>query len=142
MKKITLLLWLFSLTFLARAGDPETEVRAMMSAQTAAWNNGDVRAFMSSYWHSEQLRFGSGNTISYGFAPTEKRFLERYNTPEKMGRLTFDILELMVFDQHTVQVFGRWSLQRQDDKPNGLFTLNVKQIDDKWQIVSDHTSSE
>lgn len=142
MKKIMLMLTGIFFALAIHAADVKTEISELMNAQAAAWNRGDVRAFMSYYWHDDKLRFGSGNTITYGFDATQKRFLERYNTPEKMGELRYDILDVKVFDNVHAQVFGRWKLVRQHDNPNGLLTLNLEKRDGKWQIVSDHTSAE
>ncbi len=140
MKNLIAFLWL---TFAgALFADNEQDVRQVLVDQAAAWNRGDVRGFMSFYWQSPHLRFGSGNSITYGFEPTQKRFLDKYNTPEKMGKLEYEILEVTRFDDNQVQLFGRWKLLRDHDKPNGLLTLNLKKIDNRWLIVSDHTSSE
>jgi len=36
------------------------DIRAVLSDQAAAWNRGDISAFMEGYWQSEDLQFASG----------------------------------------------------------------------------------
>ena len=37
-------------------------------------------------------------------------------------------------------MLGKWSLVRENDNPNGYFTLYWKKIEGKWVITIDHTS--
>jgi ketosteroid isomerase-like protein len=58
-----------------------------------------------------------------------------------MGELTFDVIDVDVLGPDAALVFGAWSLKRADDRPHGLFTLVFRNIDGRWVIVADHTSS-
>ena len=40
-----------------RAGDPVADVKAIWEMQAAAWNRGDLEAFMAGYWKSPDLVF-------------------------------------------------------------------------------------
>ena len=124
-----------------RAAEPAEEIRAALHAQAAAWNRGDIPAFMETYWKSEKLRFASGSTITYGWQPTLERYLKRYPDKATMGTLTFSDLEVTLLAPDAAIVFGKWELQRTADKPWGLFTLVVRKLPEGWLIVSDHTSS-
>ena len=42
----------------------ETDIRAMLDGQVAAWNSGDVTAYMDDYLQSDALRFASGGDIT------------------------------------------------------------------------------
>lgn len=126
-----------------RNGDPASErIARRLMAQRDAWNRGDIDAFMAGYRKSEDLRFASGNTVTMGWQATLERYKERYESREKMGRLSFSELDISVLSEDAALVFGRWKIEREGDTPNGLFTLLFRKIGDRWVIVHDHTSSE
>ena len=43
------------------------EVRAVMEAQQAAWNRGDIEGFMNGYERAETTTFVSGNELTRGW---------------------------------------------------------------------------
>lgn len=116
-------------------------IRGVMAAQQAAWNAGDIPAFMDGYLRSDSLRFASGGTVRHGWQATLDGYLNGYPDRAAMGTLTFDLIEVRVLSSEWATVFGRWHLQREADAPSGLFTLLFRQTPDGWRIVSDHTSS-
>ncbi|MEJ0049277.1 MAG: hypothetical protein WDN04_26590 [Rhodospirillales bacterium] len=72
--------------------DPEAEasaIRSVLIAQAAAWNRGDIDAFMQGYRKSDELRFASGDTVTYGWQQTRDRYLQRYPDRAAMGTLIF-----------------------------------------------------
>ena len=117
------------------------EITSVLSNQDAAWNGGDIDAFMQDYWKSEELRFASAGTINRGWQATLDSYIARYPDKATMGELSFSDLEIKILSHEYVQVFGHWKLVRENDTPGGLFTLLFQKIDGKWLIVSDHTSS-
>ena len=119
----------------------KAEITSILSAQDAAWNAGDIDAFMQDYWKSEDLRFASAGNINRGWQATFDSYVKRYPDKATMGELSFSDLEIKVLSHEYVQVFGHWKLVREKDTPGGLFTLLFHKIDGKWLIVSDHTSS-
>ena len=58
-----------------------------------------------------------------------------------MGTLTFSDLEVDLISADAAIVYGGWALQREEDRPSGLFTLVFKRMDAGWKIVSDTTTS-
>ena len=48
-----------------REGD-KAAITAILNAQQAAWNRGDVDAFLVGYWHSTELTFSGNNGVSRG----------------------------------------------------------------------------
>jgi ketosteroid isomerase-like protein len=123
------------------APDAGQEIRAVLDAQVASWNHGDIDSFMDGYARSESTRFASGGTVVRGWQTVRDRYRERYDSREKMGRLTFSDLEVSVLSPSAALVFGRWRLERVGDSPSGLFTLQFATTNGGWRIVSDHTSS-
>lgn len=116
-------------------------ILAMLGAQDAAWNRGDIPAFMSGYWNSPELRFASGGTIARGWQATLDRYETKYDSPEKMGTLLTSDHEIIFLAPDAAVAHGRWQLEREGDAPSGLYTLVLRKIDGAWRIISDTTTS-
>jgi len=117
-------------------------VRAVIEAQAAAWNRGDVAGYMEGYAKEETTTFVSGDTVTRGWRTVLERYKSRYDTREKMGTLAFTELELKPLSEFYMMVTGRWQLTRAADTPRGRFTLIFRRTNAGWRIVHDHTSSE
>ncbi|MEO8574178.1 MAG: nuclear transport factor 2 family protein, partial [Pyrinomonadaceae bacterium] len=104
----------------------KTDVVAVMDEQAAAWNRGDVEAFMRGYWNSKDLVFVSGDGVTYGWQPTLDRYKKNYSSREKMGALKFSDLQIDVISKDAAVVLGSWALTRANDNPKGKFTLIFK----------------
>lgn len=118
----------------------EREVVAVMDAQAAAWNRGDIDGFMLGYWNSDDLVFASGDNITRGWQSTLDRYKKSYPTRERMGTLNFSDLRVNVLSKDAAVVLGSWSLSRASDNPKGKFTLIFRKLKGGWRIVHDHTS--
>ncbi|MEY2519116.1 MAG: hypothetical protein QOF24_875 [Verrucomicrobiota bacterium] len=116
------------------------EIRAVMSAQVAAWNRGDIDGFMDGYARSGATEFVSGDKLTRGWQTVRDRYKKKYDSREKMGRLTFSELKITPLSHDAAIVLGRWSLDRKADKPHGIFTLLFRRTPAGWRIVHDHTS--
>lgn len=119
----------------------EDRIITVIEAQQAAWNAGDIDGFMRGYWMSSDLRFASGGTVTKGWQATRDRYYERYSDCALMGELSFDRLEVGMLAPDAAVVHGAWALQRERDRPSGLFTLIFEQMDGDWKIISDTTTS-
>ncbi len=140
---LTLILILSSLTFAQSDRQKaviESDIKAVMNAQAADWNRGDIDAFMKGYWNSEKLVFASSDGVTRGWQPTLDRYKKSYDSRAKMGTLTFSELEINVLFKDAAVVLGSWSLAREKDNPHGKFTLIFRKFKDGWRIVHDHTS--
>lgn len=124
-----------------RGRDPSGEVRALLDAQAAAWNRGDIEGFMQGYWNSPELRFASGGNVTMGWKPTLDRYKARYADRAAMGTLAFTDLDVRPAGDDAALAFGAWRLVRESGSPHGLFTLLLRRTGDGWRIVHDHTSS-
>ncbi|MEM7661768.1 MAG: nuclear transport factor 2 family protein [Pseudomonadota bacterium] len=124
-----------------RFEEDEIEIRAVLAAQAASWNRGDIDAFMEGYWRSADLRFGSGDTVVKGWQSTLMRYQNRYPDGAAMGELSFRELDVELLSDDAAVVHGAWQLQREEDTPGGLFTLIFRDFGDGWVIVSDTTTS-
>src|SRR5437660_621422 len=125
----------------AREQDEEG-IKHLLVSQIDAWNNGNLQGFMAGYWHSPDLTFFSGTTVTKGWEPTLKRYQQRYKGEGKeMGQLEFQDLNIDLMGRRGAVVTGKWQLTMSDGKkPGGLFTLIFKRLPGGWRIVHDHTS--
>ena len=117
----------------------QTHLAAILYEQAEAWNAGDIAAFMDHYWDSEELTFSSGGKTVSGWQATFERYQRRYPTPERMGKLRFDIDRFHRLDARAAFVLGRWHLTR-DDPIGGNFSVVFQKIGGHWLIVHDHTA--
>ncbi len=133
--------FVFSISF-AQSNDEkaENDIRKVMNEQVAAWNNGDIDGFMKGYWNSPEMTFVSGVNVTKGWQPTLERYKKGYDSKAKMGVLTFTDLDITILSKKSAVVLGKWSLQREEDNPNGLFTLTFRKLKEGWRIILDHTS--
>ncbi|MEL6859763.1 MAG: DUF4440 domain-containing protein [Pseudomonadota bacterium] len=127
--------------FLGSDVSEEDRILTVLSTQQAAWNDGDIDGFMQGYWVSPELRFASGGTVTYGWQATRDRYHQNYADRSIMGQLEFSNLEVDLLDDDAAIVHGAWALERAEDRPSGLFTLVLKDLEGGWKIVSDTTTS-
>jgi ketosteroid isomerase-like protein len=117
------------------------EVRAVMEAQQAAWNRGDIDAFMEGYDRAETTTFVSGDQLIRGWQTVLDRYKQQYNSREQMGTLTFAELAIKPISPVLALADGRWQLSRANDTPHGRFTLLFSRINNNWRIIHDTTTS-
>ncbi len=122
-------------------GSIRQDILKVLNDQVQAWNTFNIEKFMAGYVRSDSLRFASGDTVYYGWQTTLERYKRTYPNPSAMGRLTFSRISVRSISRDAAMVFGRYTLERENDMPTGLFTLLFKQIEGNWKIVHDHTSS-
>jgi uncharacterized protein (TIGR02246 family) len=126
------------------APSPEAEaeaIRAVLDGQAAAWNAGDLEAFMArGYLPSEDLVFTSGGVVRKGYDATLERYQARYADSAAMGRLEFSDVEITLLGPGSAVVYGRWKLEREGGASGGVFTLVFAKTRAGWRIVHDHTS--
>ena len=123
-------------------------IRAVLEAQAAAWNRGDIESYMDGYDRSPNTEFVGADSITRGWQDVLDRYKKRYDTREKMGVLTFSDLEITMLSKDAALVLGRWRLQRvvgpsqrTNEEPHGTFTLLFRKRKAGWRIVHDHSSS-
>ena len=134
---------LLLLTVLAPLAAQVAPVQQVLQQQQAAWNRGDLEAFMAGYWNSPELTFFSAEKTA-GWQATLERYRKRYQTGgREMGKLEFSDLQIVALGPDAAFVRGSWKLSMSDGKtPHGLFTLVFRRFRDGWKIVHDHSSQE
>jgi ketosteroid isomerase-like protein len=127
------------------AADPPQEraaIQSVLDDQAAAWNKGDLTAFMKGYLESEKLTFFSGNNKTAGWKATLERYQKKYQGEGKeMGKLSFTEMSIELLGDDHALVRGRFQLRLKADAPTGIFTLIMRKTPAGWRIIHDHTSS-
>ena len=126
----------------------ETAIRAAITAQVAAWNRGDIPAFMQGYEDSPETTF-IGTSVRKGFQPILERYKTSYATRAQMGTLTFSDIDVRLLPgscgkTEMALVTGRFHLDRTQhgatSKDDGIFSLVWRKGPHGWKIILDHTS--
>ena len=121
--------------------DTDSDVREVLTTQVEAWNKGKVEEFMSSY--AENCTF-MGKEVLHSRDKVLARYRKVYPTAGAMGKLSFSDLDVRELGEHVAIATGRWHLDRsskEGGEAGGYFSLVLKDIDDDWQIVLDHTTA-
>lgn len=118
----------------------EAAVRKVLATQSAAWNTGNIEAFMQGYWHNDSLMFVGKNGVTYGWTNTLNNYKKGYPDTATMGKLTFTLITLRQLSPEYLEVIGKWHLQRSIGDVQGHFSLLFRKIKGQWLIVIDHTS--
>jgi len=115
-------------------------ISQVLKDQEKAWNDGDIDKFMQGYLKSDNIVFTGSNGSIYGWEETRKRYLNKYSNRTLMGRLKFRIINFQKLSDNIIQMQGSFYLKRKIDDSKGFFSLIWKKEDEKWFIISDHTS--
>ncbi|MBC8034958.1 MAG: nuclear transport factor 2 family protein [Chitinophagaceae bacterium] len=118
----------------------EKEILGILATQTEAWNKGDLESFMKGYWVNDSLMFVGKSGVTYGYANTLDNYKKGYSDADKMGTLSFDILQVKRLSSDYYFVLGKWFLERNAGDVGGHYTLLFRKINGKWVIVCDHSS--
>lgn len=130
------------------AATDEAAIRTVIAAQVAAWNRGDIPAFMQSYEDSPDTTF-IGATVRKGYGPILERYKTSYANRDQMGTLTFNDLAVRLLPGSCGKVefavvTGRFHLARtargEAAKDDGIFSLVWRKGANGWKILLDHTS--
>jgi ketosteroid isomerase-like protein len=119
----------------------ESQIRTQIEMQADAWNRGDIDAFMTTYWKSEETAFVGANGMTRGWQGVLDRYHRNYPDRKSMGHLTFSNLEIHLLCPDAAYALGQFQLQRENDAPAGMFTLDFKKFPEGWRIVLDHTTA-
>jgi len=115
-------------------------ITQQLDAQRAAWNRGDVVAFMDAYDRADDIVFTSGGRIRRGYDETLAKYRKSYSDKDAMGRLGFEILEIRPLGPDAALVLGEWRLTETPKEGAGLFSLVFERRPEGWRIVHDHSS--
>ena len=117
-----------------------SEIKALLAKQNAAWNKGDIGGFMEGYWNNDSMMFIGKSGIKYGWKNTLDNYKKGYPDTASMGKLKFELIEFKKLSAENYFVVGKWFLTRTIGNIDGVFTLVIKKIKNKWLIIADHSS--
>jgi uncharacterized protein (TIGR02246 family) len=130
------------------ASDEAAAIRQAMATQQAAWNRGDVDAFMRTYKDAPDTTF-VGSSVRKGYATILESYRRHYANRAQMGRLTYSDLDVRLLpgtdgEVRYAVVTGRFHLDRSEHgevaQDDGIYSLLWEKTADGWKIVLDHTS--
>jgi len=127
----------------AYAADPAAEIRALLTEQEAAWNRGDIPAFMKSYENSPATTYAGASGVTKGYATVLERYRQRYPDRATMGTLRFTNIEVRTLGRDFALATGKFNLQRTKEgggAASGWFSLVLRRTVKGWLILHDHTS--
>jgi uncharacterized protein (TIGR02246 family) len=124
----------------ARDSD-QAGIQAILNAQQAGWNRGDVDAFVEGYWRSPDLTFSGSSGIARGWDGVLARYKKTYADRDAMGQLQFSGLEFRFLGPDAALVLGHWHLTRAKGDIGGIFSLVWQRFPEGWRIIHDHTSA-
>ena len=116
-------------------------IETVLKAQQAAWNRGDLDAFVAGYWQSPELTFSGSTGVSRGWDGVLARYKRNYPDRAAMGVLDFSELEFRFLGPDAALVLGQWHLKREKGNVGGVFTLVWQRFPEGWMIIHDHTSA-
>lgn len=125
----------------AKNAKDQATIRRVLDMQVAAWNRGDIDAFMQGYLNSPSTTF-VGKTVQHGYAAILARYRANYGGTEKMGQLAFSEIEIDSIDAQVATVTGRFHLARSaagGGDTTGAFSLVFQKTSSGWKIILDHT---
>ncbi len=140
MKQILLFIFCTTTIFAQAQNKDENAIRAMLSAQEAAWNTGNLEQFMIGYWQSDSLMFIGKNGPTYGYDKTLANYKNGYPDTAHMGKFTSTIVSMKKLSTKYYFVTGKWFLKRTVGDVSGYYTLLIRKINGKWVVVADHSS--
>ena len=117
------------------------DIMKVMKFQENAWNSGDINSFMEGYIKSDELVFSGKSGPVYGWNETKNRYLKNYPDTQTMGQLKFTVNKIRSVSSDVAFLIGEYYLTRSTEDSYGHFTLFWKKINNKWLIISDHTSA-
>lgn len=147
MRAVALALWMLLMMLAACAAggaDERAAVLAVLEAQQAAWNAGDLAGFLEGHERSADITF-VGREVARGFAGLEARYRRTYGAREQMGALTFSELEYRSLGAEAALVLGRFALARTEaggGPASGRFTVVLRKTAAGWKVIHDHTSAD
>lgn len=124
------------------ARTPEEIIRGVLAAGAAAWNEGDLDAFMGAYAEAGDVTLTDNAEIVKGRAQIRRRFREHIEMAGEMGRLSYGPFKVTLTAADAASVAGPFSIARADADVGGVVSLVMKEIDGRWRIVEETRTAE
>lgn len=130
----------------ATAPDPATltiQLARQFQQSAAAWNRGDLDAFMADYIQDGSTTFQGSSGLLHGFDAIRERYAPSFEPGAERDSLRFEDFHVRSIAPSLILVTARYILYRdQETTSSGPFTLVMEQHPDGWKITHDHSSSD
>jgi ketosteroid isomerase-like protein len=117
------------------------EVNAMFASSAAAWNRGDLDAFMTDYYPGERTTYVTSRGVMHDPTRIRERYAPRFGPGGVHDSLSFENLEVDPLAPGVVNVIAYYVLSRGDSTiARGPTSLVMLRHDGRLKIVHDHSS--
>jgi beta-aspartyl-peptidase (threonine type) len=121
--------------------DPIATVETLLNRSAAAWNRGDLGAFVSDYAAGPATTFVSSGRVQRGFDWIRDNYAPRFAAGADRDSLRFEAVDARTLGPDFILATARFVLSRGDSvTSSGPFTVVFSRQADGWKIVHDHTS--
>ncbi|HEU4699690.1 MAG TPA: nuclear transport factor 2 family protein [Gemmatimonadales bacterium] len=118
-------------------------IEAQFRRSAAAWNRGDLDAFMADYVHDSTTTYVARGHLRHGWDAIRAGYAPRFAPGARRDSLHFEDFAVRPLGADYAAVFGRFVLSRGDSvTSSGPFTLVMQRRPDGWKILHDHSSSD
>lgn len=119
------------------------EVREMLDASAAAWNRGDLEAFLSDYERSPNTTYIGSSGLIRGWDGIRARYAPTFAPGAERDSLRFIDLRVRPLNQRYALATARYLLHRGGEvTSSGPFTLVLQSVESQWKIIHDHSSAD
>ena len=121
----------------------EPYVAQMLEASAAAWNRGDLEAFLSDYQDASSTTFVGSRGILSGIDEIQGNYAARFGPGAERDSLRFESIRVRSLPPMIGIVTARWVLHEEGvTRESGPFTLVMRRTGTGWKIIHDHSSSD
>jgi hypothetical protein len=130
-----------ALTLSACAAAPvdRAEATAVLDAQVARWNQGDLEGFVATYWDGPELTFFGRSGLTRGREDLLATYRRGYPTAKERGVLSFEVIDFAPLGAGHALLLGRYHIERQQPA-DGVFSLVLARQQGRVVILHDHTT--
>ena len=116
------------------------ELIKIVEAQVEAWNRGDLDGFLKPYLNDQRrtMIIGSFGVIQ-GFEAIKNHYLKKMEENSTLGELSVSNLQEVEINPTASFLNGHFSVQLNNQRNVGLFSLLFIKIGDESKIVCDYT---
>ena len=124
------------------ASRQQLEAVKIVLAQEAAWNRGDVDAFLSRFKDDPETQIMMGNSVR-GLEKIHAAFRLNYPNREAMGTIGYSDVEARELGENFALATGKYHLERSKKaggSVDGTFTEVMEKTPEGWMIIFSETT--
>lgn len=120
-----------------------SQVASMLAGAAAAWNRGDLEAFMADYERSPRTTYLGSTGLLVGWEAIRDRYAPLFVPGAERDSLRFEALRVRTLGQRYALATARYVLEREGEATgSGPFTLVLLRVEGRWRIIHDHSSAD